>query len=85
MKQLLPIVDSEIGFSVAQSLDSDDIGNIKTQLARIKKSNPVIHEFIVKWTKLVKNKNMRLYCAFCGILVYKLLESQAECDEMERD
>ncbi len=83
MENLLPFVTNEVGHSVAQSLDQgDDKKNCEVQLKRIKKTNPAVAEFIRRWSKTCKDK---IGAMMCGILVYKLLESQAEADRMNKE
>jgi hypothetical protein len=82
MKNLLPFVTNEVGCSVAQSLSNDDKKNCITQLKRIKKTNPAIAEFIQKWASYCENKEEKIRTVMCGVLVYRLLESQAEADLM---
>lgn len=83
MKPLLPTVSSEIGFSLAKSVGEQcDDAFVKRELKIIKKENPTVAEFIQKWSSLGKNKT---HSAFCGILVYKFLRSQAEADRMKED
>jgi hypothetical protein len=83
MKSLLPVVKEEVGFSIAQYIGSrGDKEFIKKELRKIRKENPAVADFIVKWSKL---DNHAIHSAFCGILVYQLLRSQAEVDRMEED
>ena len=81
----LPFVLNEVGASIAMSMGDNDIENIKKELKHIKKVNPAVAEFINKWSKEALDKDARLHSAFCGILVYKLLESQAEADYMNQE
>lgn len=83
MENLLPVVNQEIGFSVSQSIpDVTDKEFVKQELKKIKKENPVIANVIARWANLDKGK---IHTAYCGIMVYKLLRSQAEVDKMERE
>lgn len=83
MKPLLPIVAAEVGFSLAKYVgergDSEFIAN---ELKKIDKENPTIAEFIKKWASL---GGCKTHTKFCGILVYKLLRSQAEANRMKED
>ncbi len=85
----LPIVNAEVGHSVAEGLeeecDQDEIAAWKIELKKIKKQNPVISEFIWEWSKQAHGKSAKLHSLICGICLYKLLESQAEADQMSRD
>ena len=83
MDNLLPFVTNDVGFSIAASLgDEYDPKVWRQEYLRIKKINPGVAEFISRWSKLSKCK---LHTAIMGILVYRLLESQAECDRMEKE
>lgn len=83
MKPLLPIVDSEVGFSLAKTVgEKGDAEFIKTELKRLDKENPTIADFIKKWSQL---GGCQTHTKFCGILVYKLLRSQAEANRMEEE
>jgi hypothetical protein len=83
MKDLLPFVSNEVGFSVAESLEDEyNTKTWKKEYLHIKKVNPAVAEFISKWSSLSAD---RLHSAIMGILVYKLLENQAECDKMEKE
>lgn len=83
MKPLLPIVDSEVGFSLAKYVgEKGDAEFIRSELKRIGKENPTIAEFIKKWSSL---GSCQTHTKFCGILVYKLLRSQAEANRMTEE
>lgn len=80
MKELLPVVKEEVGYSLAHYMGSKiDREFIKDELKSMKRENPVIAHFIKKWSKLDSHS---IHSAFCGILVYKLLRSQAEADHL---
>lgn len=78
----LPFVTNEVGFNVAHGLKNDDKTNIVEGLEKIKKTNPAIAEFITKWSKQARDLDAKYHSALCGILVYKLLESQAEAEKL---
>jgi hypothetical protein len=83
MKPLLPIVDAEVGFSLAKSVgERGDSEFINSELRHINKENPTVADFIKKWAELGR---CSIHTKFCGILVYKLLRSQAEADRMAED
>jgi hypothetical protein len=83
MKPLLPIVDAEVGFSLAKNVgERGDVEFLQSELVRINKENPTVADFIKKWGKL---SDCPTHTKFCGILVYKLLRSQAEADRMTED
>ena len=79
MKDLLPFVTNEVGYSICASLKDDSLQTWLNELKRIKKVNPGIEQFIRLWSKMSKDK---LHSLICGVCVYKLLESQAEADRM---
>lgn len=83
MKPLLPIVDVDVGFSLAKSVgERGDSEFINSELLRINKENPAVADFIKKWAKL---GTCPIHTKFCGIIVYKLLRSQAEANRMHED
>lgn len=83
MNSYLPKVDPSIGGSLEHEIkDKDDIQYIKMQMKRINAQNPVIAKFILEFSKLTKD---RKGAAFCAILIYRMLESQAEADKMLED
>lgn len=80
MKDLLPFVTNEVGFSIAASLGNEsDPETWKREFRRIKKLNPGVAQFIAGWSRHSKDK---LHTAILGMIVYRLLESQAEADRM---
>lgn len=84
--KFLPLVSPDVGYSVANSLgdgcDLDNLDSWKKELRKIKVRNPVIAEWIKEWSRLAKHNKQRLHALICGVCVYKLLESQAEADQM---
>jgi len=84
MKSLLPIVRPEVGFSISESLELNDSKNIEKGFKEIEKENPIIAEFIHRWSNKIIG-DATAHSAFCGILVYKLLKSQAEADKMNKE
>jgi len=83
MKPLLPIVDAEVGFSLAKTVgEAGDSEFMKSELQRINRENPTVANFIKRWSQL---SECPTHTKFCGILVYKLLRSQAEADRMMED
>lgn len=81
MESYLPVVKEEISGSVARNLNpkQSDWQNIKREWLKIKKENPVVASFIKKFSKL--NKEWEAV-AYCSIIVYQMLRSQAEADFM---
>lgn len=79
----LPVVKPEITASIEREVsDISDYTFIKNNLKRIKANNPTVAEFIKRFSKETEDP---VASAFCGILVYRLLESQAECNQMENE
>jgi len=82
---LLPLVNPEVGHSIAADLNgASDKQLVIKEIKRIQKENPAIADFIGHWSKQMKGE-AAIHAAFCGILVYKLLHSQAEVDQMVED
>lgn len=83
MKDLLPFVYNEVGFSIAASIgDEFDPETWRKEYRHIKKVNPGVAEFIANWSRHSKDK---LHCAIMGVCVYRLLESQAEANRMNEE
>lgn len=79
----LPVVKPEITASIEREVcDISDSTFIKKHLKRIRANNPTVAEFISRFAKETEDP---VASAFCGILVYRLLESQAECNQMENE
>lgn len=79
----LPVVKPEIGGSLERELfDKFDVEYIKAQLARLDNDNPTIARFIRKFSKTTKD---RTGAAMCGVVVYRMLESQAEANRMNAE
>jgi len=78
----LPFVRSEICCSLECCLkDETDAQYIKKQLKNLDQENPVVSQFIKMFARKCKQKSV---VAMCGLMVYKLLESQAEADELKK-
>lgn len=83
MKPLLPKVDSDVGFSLARCVgEKGDSEFIKSEMRIMSKENPTVANFIKSWSSLC---DCEMHSIFCGILVYKLLRSQAEANQMKED
>lgn len=79
-KGLLPIVNEEIGYSIQrdyarQSSYCADLVN------RLQEDNPCVLRFIVQMS--ARSEDQKLV-AETALLVYRLLESQAETNQLER-
>lgn len=77
---MLPKVHADICFSVSKSLTE-----INEEFKIIQEENPIVAQLIEDWALYLKRKDDQIHCLFAGIMVYKLLKSQAEVDEMERE
>ncbi len=84
---LLPKVEKDIFASVGQSMEEDndsDAEFIMKYSKHLEKVNPVILTFISDWSEKSKGKSfLRLVIGM--LTVYRLLESQAEAEQMNRD
>jgi hypothetical protein len=77
---VLPVVKPEIGYSLEKELrNAEDVEYVCKQLKRLGEENPSVAIFISKFSKISKDK---MNVAFCGLLVYRMLESQAEANWM---
>lgn len=82
MEPILPVVDSAVGHSIAQYIgEREDREFLVTELERIFEENPTIAEFIVRWG----NETGSMEAAYCGVIVYYLLRSQAEANRMNEE
>ena len=83
MKNYLPIVKNETTYSLIGNLqNADDVEYIESKLKEIDEVNPLISKWIRTFSKSSKNK---LITAYCGLVVYELLHSQAEADHMNQE
>jgi len=82
MNLFLPVVKPEIGASLQQEMPDSDLKYIKGQLKRLDTENPTVAHFIRNFAKTTKDK---VGAAYCGLVVYRLLESQAEANRMYQD
>lgn len=79
----LPVVKPEVAASLhRQIFDKFDEPFIKEQLAILDKDNPVIARWIRQFGKTTEDAIGAMYC---GVIVYKLLESQAEANRMAQE
>lgn len=80
MNIFLPVVNPAISGPLERELaDKCDVPYLKQQLARLDEENPIVAKFIRDFSKKTKDK---LAVMFCGVIIYKMLESQAEADQM---
>ena len=81
-KVLLPIVTPDVGFSVqADILQTEKNKYVLGILERLLKDNPRVAEFINSIV-IYSPEEYAKVIAYTGAVVYRLLESQAEADEM---
>jgi hypothetical protein len=79
---LLPIVDPEIGETIKRELlNQPGLEYIEQHLKRIQKENPTVANFINLMAQ--QSKDPKMVTTAC-VLVYRLLETQAEIDELKK-
>lgn len=82
-RNYLPIVNPEVGYSLAESLNGvEDEEYIEKELARIEEENPAISIWIRDYASQTEDP---MGSMFCSLFVYKMLESQAESDRMSEE
>jgi len=77
----LPIVSSETALSVREEMMSSE-AYIVELIARIERDNPNVFDFIAHFVA-TSNVNSPGFPVACSAFVYRLLESQAESDEIQ--
>jgi hypothetical protein len=83
MQKYLPVVKTETTYSLIGNLqNADDYEYIKKRLLEIEEVNPLVSKWIKSFSHTSKNK---LLTAYCGLMVYELLYSQAEADVMNEE
>lgn len=84
MNLFLPVVKPEIGGSLEREMSekANDLKYVKEQLKRLDVENPTVAYFIRNFAKTTKDK---IGTAYCGLIVYRLLESQAEANRMYQE
>jgi len=83
MEKYLPVVKTETTYSLIGNLkNADDYEYIEKRLKEIEEVNPLVCHWIKSFSKESKN---RLFTAYCGLMVYELLYSQAEADVMNKE
>lgn len=83
LNTFIPVVKPEVGYSLQKELfDKFDKAYMKEQLVKLDEENPVISAFIRKFSKTTDDP---LGAAWCGLVVFKLLQSQAEVNRMEME
>lgn len=77
----LPVVTKETGFAVCRELERErDNDYVISLLERLEGENPCIAEFI---SRLAIQHEDPVGISTAALLVYRLLESQAEADDLE--
>ena len=77
---MLPIVTKETGFAVCRELEKvDDNAYIVAMLERLERENPCLSEFV---SRLAIQHEDPVGVSTAALLVYRLLESQAEANEL---
>lgn len=81
-ERLLPHVTKETGYAVCRELEREDNNEYVIQmLARLEQENPCIAEFV---SRLAIQNEDPVGITTAALLVYRLLESQAEADALGR-
>ena len=82
-KGVLPTVSEEVCFAVqAEIQQSKENDYVVDMLSRLQEDNPFIANFISTFSLKTSDPTSSTYA---GLLVYRLLESQAQADKMEAD
>lgn len=78
----LPRVTRETGYAVCRELEQEDNNDyIISMLARLEAANPCVAEFV---SRLAIQHDDPVGITTAALLVYRLLESQAEADDLRR-
>ena len=78
----LPKVTKETGYAVCRELEQEDDNNYIIQLLeRLEEENPCVAEFV---SRLAIQHDDPVGITTSAMLVYRLLESQAEADALRR-
>lgn len=79
----LPVVNPNVGYSLSRQLmQVDDEPYMEEELERIDATNPAISMWIRKYAERTEDP---MGAMFCALLVYKMLESQAEANKMSEE
>lgn len=79
---LLPRVTKETGFTVCHELEREDNNEyVIRMLERLERENPCVAEFV---TRLAIQNEDPVGITTAALLVYRLLESQAEADALRQ-
>lgn len=78
----LPRVTKETGYAVCRELESADNNDyVISMLERLEAQNPCVAEFV---SRLAIQHEDPVGISTAALLVYRLLESQAEADDLRR-
>lgn len=79
---VLPRVTKETGFTVCHELEREDNNEyVIKMLERLERENPCVAEFV---TRLAIQNDDPVGITTAALLVYRLLESQAEADALRQ-
>lgn len=79
-RRRLPLVTKETGYAVCRELEQDDDNSYVIRLLeQLEEENPCIAEFV---SRLAIQHDDPVGVSTAALLVYKLLESQAEADAL---
>ena len=78
---MLPVVNREVCFGLHEDMN-DPIDWVKNYTQHVTDTNPVVAEFLVNFTKGMQEKTAARV-AWAGLVVYRMLEAQAECQKLE--
>lgn len=79
----LPIVNPLIGAAISKNMQKEsDVAYLKKSLKQLDEKNPCISWWIKNFSKSTKDK---IGAAYCGLMVYKLLENQLEADQLAEE
>jgi hypothetical protein len=83
-KGLLPIVKQEVRDVILAEIKQETLEDyVSRQLNNIKEDNPTIASFIDNFDKISQKK--LIHARYIGVIIYRLLESQAEAEKLERE
>ena len=83
MLDILPVVSKEVAIPIGKSIITEnDNEYCKEQLSLLKVKNPVIAHWIENFSNKCEDK---IGATMCGLIVYRLLESQAEANRMKSE
>lgn len=80
-KNLLPVVSEDIGHAVREELLSQQGNDYAVEvIKRLAEENPCVAQFISNLILAASNRNEAMSALYVGVLVYRMLESQAEAN-----